>query len=134
MLHLLIQTPQKTLFDDTVESVYVPSSEGEMGVLEDHEPLVARLVPGVIEVTKSSGDIVTLAVGSGVITVMENSEVLILSEELFESQELDEKTILEAKERLEKEIENQSVISQEELSLLQNSLLKELAKLEIKRK
>ena len=34
-----IVTPEKTIFSDTVDDVYLPGSEGEMGVLDMHAAL-----------------------------------------------------------------------------------------------
>ena len=45
-LHLEIVTPEKKVFSDTVEDVYVPGADGEMGILELHAALVTALKPG----------------------------------------------------------------------------------------
>ena len=47
-----IVTPEKTIFSDTVDDVYLPGSEGEMGILASHAALVAPLQPGELHYLK----------------------------------------------------------------------------------
>jgi F-type H+-transporting ATPase subunit epsilon len=47
-----IVTPEKTIFSDTVDDVYLPGSEGEMGILSMHAALVAPLKPGELRYLK----------------------------------------------------------------------------------
>ena len=42
-LQLKIVTPEKLILDEEVESVSVPTTEGEITVLADHIPLIASL-------------------------------------------------------------------------------------------
>ena len=64
MLHLEIVTPEKKIFSDTVEDVYLPGEEGEMGVLEMHAALVTSLKAGELRYRKD-GEVHELAIGSG---------------------------------------------------------------------
>ena len=64
MLHLEIVTPEKTIFSDTVEDVYLPGEEGEMGVLELHAALVTSLKAGELRYRKD-GTVHELAIGNG---------------------------------------------------------------------
>ena len=45
-LHLEIVTPEKVAYQDDVDSVQLPGSEGELGVLPHHAPLVSTLGSG----------------------------------------------------------------------------------------
>ena len=47
-----IVTPEKTIFSDSVDDVYLPGSEGEMGILAMHSALVAPLQPGELRYLK----------------------------------------------------------------------------------
>jgi F-type H+-transporting ATPase subunit epsilon len=49
-------SPEKLLFAGDVEQVDLPGSEGDMGVLADHAPLVTTLRPGIIVVHRPDGD------------------------------------------------------------------------------
>lgn len=66
-----IVTPEKTIFSDTVEDVYLPGSEGEMGVLDMHAALVSPLSPGELRY-KKDGKIEELAVGEGFVEVSDD--------------------------------------------------------------
>ena len=49
-LHLEIVTPQGQVFSDDVNSVVLPGSEGEFGVLPNHASLISLLKAGVIDI------------------------------------------------------------------------------------
>ena len=44
---LEIISPEKILFSEEVNSVIIPSFEGEMTILADHIPLITFLRPGI---------------------------------------------------------------------------------------
>ena len=50
-----IVTPEAKFYSDEVHFVVVPGSEGEMGFLYDHVPLVSTLADGVVRVQKDEG-------------------------------------------------------------------------------
>ena len=54
--HFDLVSPEKLLYAGDVEQVDLPGSEGDMGVLADHAPLVTTLRPGIIVVYRSDGD------------------------------------------------------------------------------
>lgn len=41
-----ISTPEKTLYEGEISSLIAPGELGYLGVLVDHAPLIANLVPG----------------------------------------------------------------------------------------
>jgi F0F1-type ATP synthase epsilon subunit len=46
-----IVTPERLAYSDTVDSVQLPGSEGELGVLPHHAPLVSMLgIPAAAEI------------------------------------------------------------------------------------
>jgi F-type H+-transporting ATPase subunit epsilon len=53
-IHLEIVTPEKQLFSGTVDRVTVPSSQGYLGILPGHAPLLAEL--GIGNVSYQRGD------------------------------------------------------------------------------
>ncbi len=68
MLKLEIVTPEKRVFDGTVDSVTVPTATGEAGILPNHAPLVSALKPGILSYTHG-GTTEKLAVASGFVEV-----------------------------------------------------------------
>ena len=64
MIELVIVTPQGEVFRGSVESVVLPGSEGDFGVLEGHERFLCPLRPGQLEI-KASGGSQFAAIGGG---------------------------------------------------------------------
>ena len=52
---LVIATPEREVYRDTVDSVSIPTIDGEITVLPGHIPLVATLKPGVLDVRRADG-------------------------------------------------------------------------------
>ena len=51
-LHLEIVTPERRAFVGDVDEVIVPGSEGEMGILPHHAPLISLLGQGVLRLKR----------------------------------------------------------------------------------
>ena len=47
-LNVRIVTPQKVVWDETVEMLSLPTTTGEIGILKDHAPLATALDIGVM--------------------------------------------------------------------------------------
>jgi len=45
-LHFELVTPEKLLFSEEVHMVVVPGTEGDLGVLEGHAPVLSVIRPG----------------------------------------------------------------------------------------
>ena len=54
MLKLEVVTPQKKAMETEVDSVTLPGSEGELGILPDHIPLLTTLDTGIVSYTNGS--------------------------------------------------------------------------------
>lgn len=54
-LELVIVTPEGEAYSGTVDQVVLPGSEGEFGVLEQHERYLAPLKHGAVEIRTGSG-------------------------------------------------------------------------------
>ena len=55
--HFDLVSPEKLLFAGEVAQVDLPGSEGDMGVLAGHAPLVTALRPGILVVYREGGDL-----------------------------------------------------------------------------
>jgi F-type H+-transporting ATPase subunit epsilon len=69
---LSIVTPEKVAYEDEVKSLIVPGSEGYLGVLSNHAPLITAMQPGKIVITEADDDVEILAVASGFLEVSGN--------------------------------------------------------------
>ena len=65
-------TPQKLLFEGPALSVQAPGSEGYLGILANHAPLITALRPGKLEVKDPKGVVTTYAVSGGFLEVSAN--------------------------------------------------------------
>jgi F-type H+-transporting ATPase subunit epsilon len=54
-LHFELVSPERLLFSGDVAEVDIPGTEGDMGILPGHAPVLSTLRPGVITVTKDGG-------------------------------------------------------------------------------
>ena len=74
-----IISPEKKVFEGEISSLVVPAELGYLGVLANHAPLVANLVPGKISFRKASGEqTVIRSQGKGFLEVLKNKVVLLL--------------------------------------------------------
>lgn len=125
-----IVTPDKRTFSDDVDGVVIPGSEGELGVLEGHAPLVTTLLPGELRYTKD-GQEESLAVGEGVVEITRES-VAVLTDLAVSSDEIDEAAVEDALKRAEAALSEK--VSDEEIATVEASIQKSLAQLTLKRK
>lgn len=51
VLHVVVISPEQTIFEGTAESVVAPAWDGELGILRGHAPLMALLGKGDLRVT-----------------------------------------------------------------------------------
>ena len=126
-----IVTPEKTIFSDTVEDVYLPGSEGEMGVLDMHAALVSPLSPGELRY-KKDGKIEELAVGEGFVEVCDD-KVSVLIDLAIGEDAIDEAQVEEAMKRAQEALAGENV-DHDEMAALQAAIAKSEAMLKRKRK
>ena len=80
---LSIITPSGKIFEDEVVSLTAPGTSGFVGVLARHSPMIVSLKKGGVKVRQSSGE-KFFTVGSGVMEVNDQHNVLILAESASE--------------------------------------------------
>jgi F-type H+-transporting ATPase subunit epsilon len=100
LIQFEIVTPEREVLREKVIQVTVPTKEGEITVLPNHIPLVAVLVPGVIEVKTPKGGIEVMAVSGGFIEVLKD-KVVILADTAERAEEIDIERAEEARKRAE---------------------------------
>ena len=94
-MHLKIITHEKVVFDDNVDEIYTKTTDGEMGILKNHVPVMAALDIGVTKAIKDNQPILFTTMG-GVLQFKEN-EALILTTTAERGDEID---VARAKEAL----------------------------------
>jgi F-type H+-transporting ATPase subunit epsilon len=99
-LHLEIVTPEKRAFEGDVDEVVVPGSEGELGILPHHAPLISTLGHGVLRL-KRGGLEEEFAIFGGFLQVRPD-RVVVLAETADMASEID----VERAERARREAEH----------------------------
>jgi len=74
-----VVAPDGKVWDGEAVSVIVRTTEGDIGILADHEPVMAAMVPCAAEVVTPDGHRVLIAVGGGFISVYRN-QISLLSD------------------------------------------------------
>ena len=98
-LHLEIVTPEKVAYQDDVDSVQLPGSEGELGVLPHHAPLVSTLGAGELRLRKG-GQEETFAIVGGFLQVLPD-KVVVMAETADLASEIDLEKAHEARRKAE---------------------------------
>lgn len=100
MLKLEIVTPEKKVFDESVDAVTVPTASGEAGILPNHAPLISALKPGILSYSLK-GSTERLAIGGGFVEVSSN-KVSVLTDAAETASEIDADAARTEREAAEK--------------------------------
>ena len=128
-LHLKIITPKKIVFEKEVNSVTVPTADGEITILPHHANLFSLLKEGVIKI-KDNQDEDYFSIGAGYIET-DGKEVTILVSRAYGQDEIDEQFINQAMEEAKKvlsqaktEQDRQAALSMMRRAIIDSKLLK----------
>jgi len=98
-IKLEIVTPEAKTFSENVDMVTLTGTDGEMGILPQHMPLMTGLVAGEI-IARKGGENVFLAVGDGFVQVT-GDRVAILTDMAIRAENIDEATAEQARQKAE---------------------------------
>jgi len=87
-----VLTPEGEVFSEQVEMLSTRTASGSIGVLANHEPVLAMLEPTELRLYRSESEIVRFAQAEGYLQFSEN-HALVLVEEAIEPGELDRSVI-----------------------------------------
>ncbi|MFA6007008.1 MAG: ATP synthase F1 subunit epsilon [Candidatus Paceibacterota bacterium] len=97
-----VVTPEGLTWQEEVYSVVLPTAEGEIGVLANHEPLVTIIKPGVIYIKRAatdSADRLEHIATTGGFAEIDGKRVRVLADVAERADDIDE---MKAKEALER--------------------------------
>jgi F-type H+-transporting ATPase subunit epsilon len=95
---LQIVTPEREVFNALVQSVSLPGTEGSLGIMRNHAPIVAALEPGLVEVRDAEAGSMRMAIGGGFFQML-NNEAIILADSAEDSSAIDAARAHEAEAR-----------------------------------
>jgi len=101
---LEIVTPERLAYSDEVDSVQIPGSEGELGVLPHHTPLISTLGVGELRIRKG-GTEESFAIFGGFLQVLP-TKVVVLAETADMASEIDLEKAQEARREAEQALES----------------------------
>lgn len=97
LFKLILSTPDAVLFDGNASEITLNTSNGEIGIMADHMPLVSLVSPGVMTI-KTEKEEKVLATGGGFVkTSPEKVEIFAQTAKFAES--IDEQRAIEAKKQ-----------------------------------
>ena len=102
-LQLEIVTPEKLAFQDEVDSVVLPGSEGELGVLPHHAPLISTLGAGELRLRKG-GQEESFAIMGGFLQVLPD-KVVVMAEMADMASDIDLEKAQQARAEAERALE-----------------------------
>ena len=97
-----VLTPEGEVFNDEVEMVSTKTTVGSIGLLANHQPLLAMLDPTELRLYKSESDVVRYAQGEGFLQIS-GEHALVLVDEVFEVDKLDRSDLQDRLKRAEEE-------------------------------
>ncbi|HUN27685.1 MAG TPA: F0F1 ATP synthase subunit epsilon [Steroidobacteraceae bacterium] len=95
-----IVSAEGSIFSGPARMVFAPASEGELGILPRHTPLLTLLKPGEVRVQPPEGEEQPFYVGGGALEVQPH-HVTILADTALRARDVDETAALAAKQRAE---------------------------------
>jgi F-type H+-transporting ATPase subunit epsilon len=103
-LLLEIVTPERLAYSDTVDAVVLPGSEGELGVLPHHAPLLTMLGVGELRIRKAGAE-ESFAIVGGFLQVRPD-RVVVMAETADMASEIDLETAQQARRAAEQALES----------------------------
>ena len=129
-IKLEIVTPEAKTFSEDVDMVTLTGTEGEMGILPQHMPVMTSLVAGEVTARKN-GQNIFLAVGDGFVQVT-GDRVAILTDMAIRAENIDEAAVEQARQKAESRLAEN--LTGEELAIANASLAHSLTQLKVKRR
>ena len=119
-----IISPDQTILKQETDEVIIPSFEGQMGILNNHIPLITFLRPGIITI-KAEGE-KRFYIEEGTVE-FSNNNLLILTSTARDLVNLDKSKINELLQKVETNLNNQSTDKERYIASYKLETLKEIS-------
>lgn len=131
-LTLEIVTPEARVYSDTIDTVVIPTVDGEIGILPGHIPLLTQIDHGELRVTKGAAT-QYLAVGKGFAEIL-GDKVSILAESAIDEEKIDEEAVSKAMLRAQEALSGKETLDPAEVERLEGIVRFSVAQLGVKRR
>lgn len=107
MFKLSVVTPEKVVLDQDVRAMIAPGSEGYLGVLTDHAPLITGLIPGKLTITEPDNSQMDYVLSGGFLEVS-NNIATILADAIESLEKIDVERAKKAEQRARERLVHRS--------------------------
>ena len=104
-VQLDVVSAEEKIFSGLVESIQVTGSEGELGILPGHIPLLTGIKPGMVRIVKQFGEEHLIYVAGGVLEVQPHT-VTVLADVAIRAEDLDEQAALAAQKKAQEAMQH----------------------------
>lgn len=129
-LILEIVTPEARVYSETVDTVVIPTVEGEVGILPGHIPLVAQMGAGELRATK--GSVTELLVVGGGFAQVTGEKVSILADSAIEEDKIDVNAAENAMKRAQDALKGKEALDPAEIERLEGLVRFSVAQLGVR--
>jgi F-type H+-transporting ATPase subunit epsilon len=119
-MNIEIVTPEDRVYEDTIDSVVMPTTSGEIDILPGHIPIVTEIQAGELIVSKT-GTRQSLAISKGFAQCV-GDKISILAEDAIHIDAIDESAVEEAQKRAENALATMEKMSDEEVAMLETQI------------
>jgi len=126
-IHVDIVSAEGQIFSGEATMVFVPGSQGELGIAPRHAPLLTTLKPGEVRVQIEGQEEQSFYVGGGALEIQPHT-VSVLADTAARAKDLDEAAALAAKARAEEAVRTRT--DKLEIAEAQAELARVLAQLQ----
>lgn len=102
-VNLNVVSVEEAIFSGRIESLQITGSEGELGIMPGHAPLLTSLKPGMARIVKYGGEEEILYLSGGMLEVQPNN-VTVLADVVTRGEDLDQQAAEEAKQRAQEKL------------------------------
>jgi F-type H+-transporting ATPase subunit epsilon len=127
-----IVTPERTVLEDTVGQITLPTTDGEITILPNHRSYIANLKTGELMVKKGKEE--TFIYVSGGFIEFHNNELVVLADAAERADEIDIKIAEEAKKRAEEIKQQKITLDDTEYARVAAAIERESARIKVARK
>lgn len=85
-----VVSAEESIFSGEATFVVLPGEAGELGILPRHAPLITRIRPGAVEITRADNDEKELVFVAGGILEVQPNHVTVLADTAIRGRDLDE--------------------------------------------
>ena len=104
-IHVDVVSAEELIFSGEATFVALPGEAGELGIYPRHTPLISRIKPGSVRITKADGGEEFVFVAGGILEVQPD-RVTVLSDTAIRGKDLDDKKAEEARAAAEEALKN----------------------------